>query len=195
MARATTRKAAARPDTGVVSLKITLRGGKPPIWRRVLVPASLTLADLHAVIQCVMPWEEAHLHAFDVQGRQFGDRSMLDDAEDERRMTLKKLIDSQVGAFTYTYDFGDDWEHQIVIEKPPAKVEPGPLPRCVTGKRAGPPEDCGGVWGYMELLEILADPSHPEHAERKDWLGDGIDAELFDLDEANERLAGVFGPR
>jgi hypothetical protein len=91
----------------------------------------------------------------------------------------------------YEYDFGDGWEHGIQLEKI-VGPEPGVhYPRCLAGRRACPPEDCGGVWGYAELLEILADPRHPEHAERLEWLGGPIDPEAFDPDEVNNLLKRV----
>ena len=102
-------------------------------------------------------------------------------------------VRSGVSRFGYTYDFGDDWEHAITIEKTLPAAEGTTYPTCVAGKRACPPEDCGGPWGYQELLEIIADPAHPERAERLEWLGEDFDPEDFSLEAVNTRLAGRFG--
>jgi Plasmid pRiA4b ORF-3-like protein len=178
------------PATGVVSLKVTLEGLRPPIWRRVLVPGAITLGGLSEVILAAMGWDGGHLHAFNVAGRRYGDPGLVDDVADEDRMTLNGLIKAHVKRFTYTYDFGDGWEHIVAIEKiQPATYGQG-YPLCVAGKRNCPPEDCGGVWGYAELMEILADPAHPERAERVEWLGgEDFDPEAFDIERTNARLA------
>jgi len=152
-------------DTNVLSLKVTLRHIRPPIWRRILVPRDMTLADLHRAIQAVMGWEDAHLHVFDVGGRRYSAPAMLPDAANEARVTLNSLAKSDMRRFTYTYDFGDDWEHDILIEKILPATTARAFPACVAGKRNCPPEDCGGPWGYEEMLAALADPNHPEHAD------------------------------
>ena len=176
----------------VLSLKVTLRGTKPPVWRRLLVPPTMTLGQLHRAIQAAMGWHDSHLHAFDIDGEQFGDRSTVDDVADENRVTLASLARSGGVRFTYTYDFGDDWEHTIAVEKRVPAVEGQAYPVCTAGKRNCPPEDCGGVWGYQELLAILADPTHPEHAERLDWIGEEFNPDDFDLEQANTVLAARF---
>ena len=155
----------AAPKTGavdsVVSLKVTLKGTKPPVWRRLLVPGSMTLGDLSEAILTAMGWIGGHLHAFDVDGRQYGDPAMVDDVANENRLTLNGVVKSGVKRFGYDYDFGDNWEHSVVVEKTLAPVPGQAYPACVDGKRNCPPEDCGGVWGYAELLEILGDPRSP----------------------------------
>ncbi len=177
---------------GVVSLKVTLKGTKPPVWRRLLVPGSMTLGDLSEAILAAMGWIGGHLHAFDVDGRQYGDRATTDDVADENRLTLNGVRKSGVTRFRYTYDFGDDWEHTVAIEKTEAPVAGQAYPACVAGARNCPPEDCGGVWGYAELLEILADPDHPEREERLEWVGDDFDPEEFDVSTADRMLAARF---
>ncbi|MDO9714546.1 plasmid pRiA4b ORF-3 family protein [Paracraurococcus lichenis] len=177
----------------VVSLKVILRDTKPPIWRRLLVPGATTLADLHRAIQAAMGWEDCHLHTFDIEGRQYGDRRAVDDVADENRVTLNGLTKSGVTRFAYTYDFGDNWQHAVVIEKSPLSVEALSRPVCTAGKRRCPPEDCGGPWGYRELLDVLADPAHPEHAERREWLGDDFDPEDFNPAIADVILAARSG--
>ncbi len=188
---------ATKPKTdaanSIISLKVTLRSTKPPIWRRLLAPANMTLADLHDVIQVAMGWDGGHLHVFDIDGRSYGDRASVDDVADENRLTLGGVRKSGVARFGYTYDFGDDWEHAITIEKTLPAAEGTTYPACIAGKRACPPEDCGGPWGYQELLEIIADPAHPERAERLEWLDEDFDPEDFSLEAVNTRLAGRFG--
>jgi Plasmid pRiA4b ORF-3-like protein len=179
-------------DADVLSLKVTLRHIRPPIWRRILVPRDMTLADLHRAIQAVMGWEDAHLHSFSVGGRQYSDPAMLPDAANEARVTLNSLARSGTTRFTYTYDFGDDWEHDILIEKRPPATAAKAYPACVAGKRNCPPEDCGGPWGYEELLAALADPNHPEHAERLEWLGEAFDPEDFAVAHADVVLGAAF---
>ncbi|MBA2432718.1 MAG: plasmid pRiA4b ORF-3 family protein [Chthoniobacterales bacterium] len=187
-----TRTPKTSAGNGVLSLKVTLRGLKPPIWRRLLVASTMTLGDLHAAIQAAMGWHDSHLHLFDIGGEQYGNRDIVDDVADEDRVTLGRLTRSGIARFTYIYDFGDDWEHAIFIEKRVPAVEGQAYPVCIAGKRNCPPEDCGGVGGYDELLAILADPSHPEHAERTDWIDEEFDPNEFDLELANTLLAARF---
>ncbi len=186
------RKPKTEADARIFSLKVTLRGAKPPIWRRILAPASMTLGDLHDAIQAAMGWEGGHLHAFDVGGRQYGDRREVDDCADENRLTLGGAQQSGVARFRYTYDFGDDWDHEVTIEKTLPAEEGKAYPACVAGKRACPPEDCGGVWGYQDIIDILANPNHPERAERLEWLGEEFDPEDFSVEEADATLAARF---
>ncbi len=193
MARKPARKTGASEN--IISLKVTLRGVKPPIWRRLLAPGAMTLAGLHEAIQAAMGWRDCHLHAFDIGGEQFGDRRSVDDVADENRPTLNALLKSGVVRFVYTYDFGDDWQHTIAFEKSAPAVEGQSYPVCIAGKRNCPPEDCGGPWGYAELLAILADPAHPERAERIDWIGEEFDPDAFDLELANTMLAARFSKK
>lgn len=176
----------------VVTLKITLRSTKPPIWRRLLMPATMTLADLHKAIQAAMGWRDAHLHLFDIDGRQYGDQHTVDDVADERRLTLDGLLKAGTKRFAYTYDFGDAWEHMIAIEKTRPMTGCEILPACTAGMRACPPENCGGPWGYQHLIEVLADPDHPDYAEQREWLDDDLDPDAFDIDLANTVLRARF---
>jgi hypothetical protein len=179
-------------DASVISLKVTLRGTKPPVWRRILMPGGMTLRDLHRAIQAAMGWHDSHLHAFDLNGRQYGDPRNADDVADENRLTLSGLLKSGVTRFAYTYDFGDNWEHAVVIEKALPTDAANAYPACVAGKRNCPPEDCGGPWGYLHLLEILANPSHPEHAEQSEWIGEEFDPDEFNTVIADATLAARF---
>ena len=189
-----TKAATPKSDTvkSVVSLKVTLQDLKPPVWRRILVSGSITLGGLSEEILAGMGWIGGHLHLFTVDGRDYGERGMLDDVADEDQLTLNGVLQKGVKRFTYRYDMGDNWGHVIAIEKT-QPADPGQsYPRCIGGKRNCPPEDSGGVWGYAELLDILADPAHPEREERLGWIGeDDFDPEAFDIDTANNVLAAI----
>jgi hypothetical protein len=176
-----------------LSLKVTLRGTKPPIWRRLVIPGAMTLGDLHQAIQAAMGWDDAHLHAFDIAGREYGDPDSVDGVADEERLTLNAVLKSGISRFTYTYDFGDNWEHVVLIERPRRPLEAVSYPACIAGKRHCPPEDCGGSWGYQDLLAVLANPAHPDYPERVEWVGDDFDPEEFVIDAANAQLAARFG--
>lgn len=182
----------------IYQLKITLNGSKPPIWRRVLISSETTLATLHEIIQAAMGWDDSHLHAFVIQGEQYSAPSPYDPyhldemgMKSSSRVKLNKLITAEGEKFRYDYDFGDGWEHSLVLEKILPADPKQALPVCVKGKRACPPEDVGGVWGYADLLEALKDPQNPEHADYLEWMDADFDPEAFDLAEANERLKGI----
>lgn len=182
------RKAADRPAP-VFQLKISLRGAKPPIWRRLEVPADIDLARLHRVIQTAFGWQDSHLHVFETDYGEFG----IEDAElghhAEEPVELEQIAPGAGEKIRYTYDFGDDWVHDILVEKVLARDETATYPRCTGGRRAAPPEDCGGISGYADLLAILADPSHPEHQDRLEWLGLGsFDPAAFDAKEVTRAL-------
>jgi hypothetical protein len=186
---------APRRSTGktVVVLKVTLRDIKPPIWRRLVVPATMTLADLHEAIQAAMGWAGGHLHSFDIAGRQYGDPQILEDVADETRLTLNGVLRSGVIRFAYTYDFGDNWQHQVLIERTQPALDADQYPACVAGRRNCPPEDCGGPWGYAELLDVLADPAHPEHADQCAWVPEDFGPDEFDVADADMDVALRFG--
>jgi Plasmid pRiA4b ORF-3-like protein len=157
----------------IVQIKIKLLGvTKPPVWRRVQLRADTRLDQLHEILQAALGWENYHLHAFSFGEEQFGPRDpeLMLDFSDERKVTLGELTD--IGArFRYTYDFGDNWEHEILVED---LLDPDPdthYPNLVAAKGACPPEDCGSPWGYANLKDILADPSHNEHQQMLEWLG------------------------
>lgn len=184
----------ASPSGNVLQLKITLEHSKPPIWRRVEVLDTFTLKHLHDIIQTVMPWESSHLHSFKVNNSYYSVKYKdmfddMDDMEDAAKVKLKAAFQKEKAAIHYEYDFGDSWNHKIVLEK---IMEPEPnvhYPRCTAGKLACPPEDCGGIWGYYELLEAIKDPNHPEHEDMLDWVGGEWDAEEFDIDTINQDLS------
>lgn len=154
--------------------------------------SDITLAKLHQVIQITMGWDNSHLHAFTINGVQYSEPEMIDDdfgdeAISEAKVSLKKV--AAVGdTFLYEYDFGDDWAHAIKIEKAITADDQTQTPRCIKGKLACPPEDCGGVWGYYDMLEKLAGPPSKERSEIVEWLGGEIDPEEFDIEEINRIL-------
>jgi len=181
-------------------LKITLRGLRPPVWRRVRVAGDTTLRMLHHVIQAAMGWHDSHLHEFEIGNRRYGepDDDPWPGAEriySETKVKLGTLIGQGVKQFRYVYDFGDDWEHQIVVEKVEPLDPEQEYPSLITGKRACPPEDCGGIYGYLHLLEVLADPSHEEHAELSEWVDGTLDPEHFDSEATSQELARLAGRR
>jgi hypothetical protein len=175
----------------VYQLKVTLKTSKPPIWRRIQVNSDINLYRLHKILQVVMGWTDSHLHQFNVHGEYYGTPDPDFEAKDEKRLKLYQAISGAGDRFVYEYDFGDSWEHVILVEKilqPEAGVR---YPICLTGKRACPPEDCGGIWGYGDLLEAIQEPAHPEHEEMLEWLGGSFDPEEFDADMVNESLKTI----
>jgi hypothetical protein len=183
------------PPQEIYQIKVTLLGTNPPIWRRLLVPADLTLEQLHHVLQRAMGWEDCHMHEFRIGQQRFGKPDPSEKlfggsrTGSERSAVLFSVLGRVGTKAVYTYDFGDSWEHGIVVEKrlPP---EPGRgYPACLAGERHGPPEDCGGLPGFYKLLEAISDPAHEQHEELRDWLGGEFDPEAFSVDEVNRRLA------
>jgi Plasmid pRiA4b ORF-3-like protein len=179
-----------------IILKIALRGVRPPVWRRVRVTSDMTLRMLHQVIQEAMGWEDAHLHEFEVGKRRYGEPSDdlwpgMERTFSENGVRLGALVDQGVTRFRYVYDFGDGWEHEVVVEKVGPVDPEQQYPSLITGKRACPPEDCGGVYGYYRLLEVLADPSDEEHAELTEWVGGEFDPERLDTERISRALAGI----
>lgn len=185
-----------RADTATVHrLKIALRGSKPPIWRRLEMPSTITLARLHEIIQRAFGWYGYHLWVFETPSGEYG----VPDPElghgSAKAKTLAQVARRKGAKIRYTYDFGDDWQHEVLVEEM-ASAEPGvTYPRCVTGRRACPPEDCGGIWGYASLLDTLADPDHDEHLDMLDWLGlesaDEFDPAEFSQHTVNASLADI----
>jgi hypothetical protein len=180
-----------------LELRITLADIHPPIWRRVRVPDAYTLHQLHRVIQLLFGWLDCHLYAFEAGERRFEAPWEHGEDEDSTTVRLRDLALDRDARFTYTYDFGDDWVHEIVVEDvriPMPRDDDPPLPVLHAGERAGPPEDCGGPFGYQRMLDALRDPHHPEHEHYREWAGD-YDAEPFDVRMAGNNLvlAAVWG--
>jgi hypothetical protein len=176
-------------------LKITLSDIKPPIWRRILVAPEIKLDKLHEVLQIIMGWTNSHLHQFETPDGYFANPSFgLEETQSSTKATLVSVLHGPKSHIRYEYDMGDSWDHQIVLEKVVEADQPF-LALCLDGKRACPPEDCGGFPGYENLLEILKNPKHPEHEEMSEWVDSEFDSEAFDLEDVNAQLALLAAPR
>lgn len=182
-------------ETGepVYRITITLLGTDPPVWRRLLVSSSVRLDRLHRTLQAAMGWADYHLHAFSAGGRRYGDGDA--DERDEREVTLADLVDRPGTRIGYTYDFGDDWKHDIVVEGVAVAEEGVRYPVFLDGVGACPPEDCGGIGGYERLREVLTDPTDPEHEELAQWAGldkaSDFEPSSCDGEQAGRRVAEV----
>jgi len=185
-------------------MKIALLDVEPPIWRRFVAPSFMTLNHFHVLLQTIMGWNSTHMYAFTINDNRFtGSSHELSFAVDSMWDTepsynaanyeLCQLIKSGM-TIRYEYDFGDGWEHEIIVENDTVSHDTKHCFYCIEGERACPPEDCGGPGGYESLLEILADPEHPEHEEKVEWLEfighrDGkFDSERFDPEVCNRTL-------
>jgi hypothetical protein len=178
----------------VARLKITLDGVKPAVLRRVEVPFDIRLDRLHLTIQAGMGWTNSHL--YELRARDVGWSTPLPDIHgggdflDARKARLDDVLED-IGTKTlrYVYDFGDGWEHTITIERL-ADPEPGVLyPRLIEVSGRCPPEDCGGPWGYADLLEAIKDPKHERHAEFTEWIGDDFDPDADDAEGLAAQVA------
>lgn len=172
----------------VLQLKITLKGTKPSIWRRIQITDDSTFADLHRAIRDAMGWIGGHMHEFEFdwidQTVYIGtpDKEADYDITPESKTLVRNWLGKQSQQCNYAYDFGDDWEHTVLLEKTlPAddKAAGVKYPRCIAGKRACPPEDCGGIWGYADNLKILKDPKHEDYADTLEFMGEDFDPEAF----------------
>jgi hypothetical protein len=184
-----------KPTDAVYQFKITLQGVKPPIWRRIQVK-DCTLDKLHEHIQTAMGWTNSHLHQFEINGQRYGDPELLDDGfedfdcEDSTKTNLSQILPTtgKRFAFKYEYDFGDGWEHEVLFEGSPPVDPKTKYPLCLDGKRACPPEDCGGTWGYGDFLEAIRNPKHEEHERMLEWIGGRFDPEEFDRNTATKEM-------
>jgi hypothetical protein len=181
------------PLTTGVHLRVSLRDSDPLIWRQLRVPVSIPLEKLHEVIQTSMGWENRHLHSFEIGDMQYG--PLLADLEDEeqdmneRGVPLHEFLGSS-NRFTYEYDFGDSWIHDIEVEGTDEGIASLRLAVCLEGARACPPEDCGGISRFAELLRVIADPMHKGHRDYVEWFGD-FDPDTFELATVNARLRRI----
>ncbi len=161
----------------------------PPIWRRIELSSETSLAQLHKVLQAAMGWEDYHLHEFGIGGRRYGvpddDDEMPGDVVKENTVKLSKVLPRKGDCLLYTYDFGDDWVHSVLLEDIGLIEQDTKCPRVLDGARACPPEDSGGPFGYADLLEILVKPRHKEHRQMREWAGKSFDPEKFSARAAN----------
>jgi hypothetical protein len=185
----------------VLRLKVVLADTDPPIWRRIEVQADLTLKELHAVIQAAMGWENAHLYQFHVGRETIAGPGMGGDGFLEPRpasagqVRLGDLAAHGVKRFTYLYDMGDSWEHQIKIEKQMLSDPAAAYPRLIDGARRCPREDCGGTPGFYAFLDAINDPKHPDHADSIEWSGGPFDPDSLDIEPIQKNLARIAGRR
>ena len=184
------------PPNKVFQLKVTLEDTHPPVWRRVVIPGNYTLRLLHDVIQITMGWEDNHMHSFQIDGVNYKGKGAFESddmrKESENSTLLRDVIHQPNQEFHYEYDFGDSWGHEILVEEILPFQPPGRYPVCLVGARACPPEDCGGIPGYYEILEALKKPKKNEdYSELLEWVGEGYDPEHFDLEAVNRQLKGM----
>jgi hypothetical protein len=174
----------------VYQLKILLVDSEPEIFRRVLVAGDTTLDLLHLIIQTAMGWTNSHLHEFFIKGVSYADPDPeMEDSEDESAFSLQEVAPRTRNVIRYAYDFGDDWEHKITVEKIVEDDERyAGYPVCIEGQYANPPEDSGGIYGYYENLEVLKDPMHEEYEDILEWMGGDFDPDEFNIEEVNKTL-------
>ncbi len=177
-------------------LKVTLMGIRPAVWRRIAVRNDITLDALHKVLQAVMGWTDSHMHAFQPVGRESHARSRQPAVErnDERRTRLDELLIKPKDRLVYEYDFGDSWEHEVLLERVGDHPAGARYPWVLGGARACPPEDVGGVSGYAHFLQVMRSPRHPDHAEMMEWHGRRFDPEAFDAQALNRAFHGGWAP-
>lgn len=176
--------------------KVTLRGVRPPVWRRVKVRSDITLEDLHRVLQVVMGWTDSHMHAFRPAGKGAKVRmgSPAVGRDQERRTRLDELLRKPKDWLVYEYDFGDSWEHEVLLERVVDHPAGARYPWVLEGARACPPEDVGGVEGYARFLQAMRDPRHREHEEMQEWHGGALDPAAFDAQAVNRAFHGGWAP-
>jgi hypothetical protein len=186
----------------VYYLRITLKGSKPPIWRDILVPSYISLENLHYVIQTVMGWGNCHLHQFIAEKVLYteGIKESDSDADDlpardveiqdrnEKKYTVSQLLQKVDTSIIYEYDLGDSWTHQIKLKKILPADANAHQPRCIKGEQACPPEDCGGIWGYTDMLETLRHTDDTENAQLIAWFGKDFNPSHFDIEAVNRTL-------
>ncbi|HSJ55101.1 MAG TPA: plasmid pRiA4b ORF-3 family protein [Anaerolineae bacterium] len=179
-------------EQSVYQLKVTILGLQHPVWRRLQILGDSTLADLHDAIQAAMGWTDSHLHEFIIGQTRYGEPNLEEEYEanmqDEGQVLLSDVLGGEGTRFRYVYDFGDDWQHEVVVEEILPADPDVFYPICTGGQRACPPEDVGGAPGFEHFLEAMANPADPEHNEYMTWFGGVFDPDEFDLEEANEAL-------
>jgi hypothetical protein len=191
-----------KETASIYQLQVVLLGTQPPLWRRLQVPGNASLDWLHAVLQVAIGWTNSHLHQFRMGEDCYSDTrhhfaEFEDDPEilEEREFTLQQMAPRKQEAFGYEYDFGDSWQHGITVEKIlPGNRTSSRTAVCIDGARACPPEDCGGIGGFADLLKILKSRKHPEHKSMKEWLGRPFDADAFSVGKTNLWLGKLKWP-
>jgi hypothetical protein len=203
------REQMTKKNEKVYQFKITLKGIRPPIWRRIQVPETYSFWDLHVAIQDSFGWMDYHLHNFEILNPRTGELEEIGIPNDGgwgsveilagwKRKISRYFPGKTLNKAIYTYDFGDTWKHEVRLEKILPRDPNAKYPVCTGGRRACPPEDCGGIWGYEDLLAIIMDPEHEQHEEMVEWVGEHFDPEDFDIneihfDDPKDRLTYVLG--
>lgn len=173
--------------------EIALLNVDPLVWRSFVVPSTITLSDLHFVIQMVMGWTDSHLHEFIIGKKRYASNEEFELFDDSSTLSedfqLCDLVKRKGAKITYVYDFGDDWQHLLTLENSNYKKADSQADFvCLEGENACPPEDVGGPWGYDDFCEIIKDPSHEEHQDYLDWVGEDFNPKLFEIHYINEAL-------
>jgi hypothetical protein len=194
-----------KKTNSIYQFKITLKDIKPKIWRRIQVPEKYSFWDLHVAIQDAMGWDDYHLHQFEIINPKTMKKDIIGIPDEEwpedtisgAEVKIAKYFLTPKDKAIYEYDFGDGWEHEVILEKILPEESNIKYPKCIAGERACPPEDCGGTWGYSDLLEIIANPEHEEYNERMEWIGDEFNPEKFapeevEFDDPKERWKIAF---
>jgi len=190
---------ASKSKPSIYQLKLTLLGIEPPIWRRIQVPSTMLLCCLHDAFQAVMGWSDSHLHQFEKGGKywgvpetdEFGDLELLN----ESKVPVGRVLKTEGDSMVYLYYFGDSWRHEVLLEKIVPSDAPPPKSVCLDGKRRCPPEDVGGSSGYQEFLSVIFEPGHEEFEHYRQWAGDQVHAEEFNLKSVNEILERMRWPK
>ena len=173
----------------IYQIQVVLTNTKQKIWRRLLVNSDILLVDLHRIIQTAMGWTNSHLHLFNDGLTDYAPKEFeVEESRNSRTIKLNSILKKEKSKILYEYDFGDSWNHDIILEKIIKEEETGQIPRCIKGKRNCPPEDCGGTWGYNDLLLTISNPKHEDYESMMEWLGGNFDPEYFDIDEINNNL-------
>ena len=178
------------PASMIYILRVELDYIEPLIWRRLHVPTNISLPRLHNVLQVVMGWTDSHLHSFRIGDNEYSNTEDLEELNmlAEKGRNLGALLGDTIREFEYQYDFGDSWQHRIIVESSAKPIANWPYPLCVAGARACPPEDVGGPPGYENFLEAIADRDHEEHESTLIWVGGTFDPEGFDINCVNREL-------
>jgi hypothetical protein len=173
----------------IYQIQIVLLNTKPKIWRRLLVDSDILLVDFHRIIQTAMGWTNSHLHQFNNGYTSYSPEEFeVEDTKDSRKVKLKTILKTEGSKILYEYDFGDGWEHDIILEKIIEEEVQGQIPACIKGKGNCPPEDCGGPFGYMELLKTISNPKREDYESMMEWLGGKFSPDFFDINQINHRL-------
>jgi hypothetical protein len=177
-----------QPLKQIYQLRVILVGARSAIWRSFLIADSASLSKLHETLQIVMGWTNSHLHQFVLKGQSYGEPDGETDLIDERKVRVRDLLKRRSDALMYEYDFGDGWEHVVIVEKILPFTTRTRLPQCIKAKGACPPEDVGGVHGYRRFLAALKNPKHREHRTYSEWIGGHFDEHAYNIQQVNAQL-------